>query len=267
MLEHTLDRADKISGLAHTVTVIARSHRQEAGIQFGPHSTGIVVEQPLNRDTAAGVFLPLAFIRARDPQATVVIYPSDHFVYPEERFVRNVQRAVFAAECLTEKIVLLGVPPDGIELDYGWIRPGKQLDCPDGCTVRSVEGFCEKPGLDQAKAAFQAGALWNTLILAAKIDTLWRLGWSCIPEIMVRFEILSKFIGTADQQKVLDEIYCGMPKRNFSSDLLTVATRRIAVIAMENVLWSDWGRPERIVDTLSGMGKAPAFPLRCLAGG
>jgi len=57
--------------------------------------------------TAAGIFLPLAYVRARDPHATVVIYPSDHFVYPEERFVESVRSAVRAAEKIKDRLVLL----------------------------------------------------------------------------------------------------------------------------------------------------------------
>jgi len=267
MLEHTLDRADRLSGPERKVTVIARSHRQEAKPQFEQHPSGIVVEQPLNRDTAAGIFLPLSFVKVRDPEATVVVYPSDHFVYPEQRFIGAVRSAVSAAEKLSDKLVLLGVTPSRIELDYGWIRPGMQVGYAGDSCVRKVEGFCEKPGFDQAKAAFEAGALWNTLIFAAKIDTLWQMGWRYIPEIMSLFEILCECIDTPDQQRVLEQIYSRMPRRNFSSDLLSRASAQIAVIAMEDILWSDWGRPERIVDTLLGMGKAPAFPLRCLAGG
>jgi mannose-1-phosphate guanylyltransferase len=90
------------------VNIIARSHRQEAKPQFKRHSSGIVIEQPANRDTAAGIFLPLTIVRAHNPQATVVVYPSDHFVYPEERFLNSVRLAVCAAEELKDKLVLLG---------------------------------------------------------------------------------------------------------------------------------------------------------------
>ncbi len=264
MLEHTLDRADRISGLERKVTIIARSHRQEANPQFEQHASGIVVEQPANRDTAAGIFLPLSIVRARDPQATVVVFPSDHFVYPEERFLSSVRRAICAAERLSEKLVLLGVVPDAIELDYGWIRPGVQLCYVNGYPVRTVDGFCEKPGFEEAKAALEAGALWNTLIFAARVDTLWEMGWKYIPEIMPRFEVLCESIDGLNEPWLLDQIYSEMPKRNFSSDLLTRAVSEIAVVEMDGVRWSDWGRPERIVTTLSEMGKQPAFPLRCL---
>jgi mannose-1-phosphate guanylyltransferase len=267
MLEHTLDRAARMSGTKRKVTVIARSHQQEARLPFAQHPFGTVIEQPTNRDTAAGIFLPLSIVRARDPQATVVVYPSDHFVYPEERFELAVRSAACAAEQLGDKLVLLGVTPDRAELEYGWIRPGTQLGYVDGRCVRSVEEFCEKPGLDQARTELEAGSLWNTLVFATKVETLWEMGWSHIPEIMPKFETLCEAIDTPTQQRVLDYIYRDMPSRNFSAHLLARATAQIAVVAMEDVLWSDWGRPQRIVDTLSEMGKEPAFPLECLAAG
>ncbi|MBP1623831.1 MAG: putative Mannose-1-phosphate guanylyltransferase [Acidobacteria bacterium] len=264
MLEHTLDRADRISSPERKVTIIARSHRSEASAQLMQHASGIVVEQPVNRDTAAGIFLPLSIVRAREPNATIVVYPSDLFVYPEERFVEAVSQVVGAVEKMRGKLILLGVTPDGLELDYGWILPGQDLCYLDGCCVRAVEGFCEKPGFEEAKAVLDAGGLWNTLIFAAKVETLWKMGWRYVPEIMPQFEDLCSCIDALGQPWLLDEIYSGMPKRNFSSDLLTRAIADIAVVQMDGVRWSDWGRPERIVSTLSEMGKQPAFPLQCL---
>lgn len=80
MFQHTLDRAQQVSFPDHTVTVIARSHGEYALPQFGHRASGIVLIQPENRDTAAGIFLPLTYIRTRSPHAIVSIYPSDHFI-------------------------------------------------------------------------------------------------------------------------------------------------------------------------------------------
>ena len=80
MLQHTLDRADRLAHPECKVTVVARGHRQAGWATPGGVASGIVVAQPANCDTAAGIFLPLAYVRARDPHATVVIYPSDHLL-------------------------------------------------------------------------------------------------------------------------------------------------------------------------------------------
>ena len=58
----------------------------------------MVVVRPANRDTGAGIFFPLTHIRAGDPQARVVIYPSDHFVHPKGKFIEEMHHAVWAAE-------------------------------------------------------------------------------------------------------------------------------------------------------------------------
>lgn len=263
--QHTLDRAVKLSRPEHIVTVIPREDRPEAWTQLEGRAVGTVLLQPKNRDTAAGIFLSLTYIRARDPQAIVVIYPSDHFVYPEERFLDLVQRAARTAEWLPERLIYLGVSPDRLELDYGWIMPGEQLDGSPACQVRAVDSFLEKPTVAQADTALAGGALWNTSVLAAKAPLLWELGWQCFPDIMPHFERLSDSIGTSGEVRILDEIYRDMPAHHFSSELLRQAPDRAAIIEMSGVLWSNWGKPEGIVHTLRRIGRQPAFPLACLS--
>ena len=55
-----------------------------------------------------------------------------------------------------------------------------------------------------------------------------------------------------------------MPAKNFSSDLLQRAPEKLAVIELTGALWSDWGKPERIAETLRRIDRRPAYPLACL---
>ena len=258
MLQHTLDRAERLTSRERTVTVIARSHRRMALEQIGDPASGLMF-QPFNRDTAAGIFLPLTRVRKRDPKAIVVVLPSDHFVSPEASFLDSVGNAVDAARTFPDKLVLLGVAPDTLELDYGWVEPGRTLGSIKGQTVELARSFLEKPGRAQAIAARDTGALWNTMVMAVSAETLWQLGWLYLPEIMPRFESLLEAVDTPNELEVLDSVYHDMPRRNFSSHLLERARGRVALMALENVLWSDWGRPERIIHTLERIGKMPAW--------
>ena len=203
-------------------------------------------------------------MRAKDPNATVVIYPSDHFVFPEDRFAETVRRATRAIEVLQDRVLLLGVRPTHLELDYGWMNVGGILGRQGDSYLRQVESFMEKPSPLEALQAMSNGGLWNTLVMVAKVDTLWRLGWQCIPVIMERFERLGKTIGTVHENHMLHQLYRHMPCMNFSSDLLEKVPERLGVIELEEVLWSDWGRPERIRETLEVLGKKPAFPSEIL---
>jgi mannose-1-phosphate guanylyltransferase len=259
MFQHTLDRAARLTPWERVVVVAARHHQHEIWPQLDGRPAGMVLLQPQNMDTAAGIFLPLTFILARDPQAIVVIYPSDHFIYPEDPFLSAVDHAVRGSTLLGGRPVLLAAKPDSLELEYGWIKPGRFLGRTGKAPIQAVETFFEKPDEATAREARATGGLWNTMVLAAKGRELWSLGWKCFPEMMPRFEQLKEAIDTAEELRVLDAIYDAMPRRNFSSHLLQCAPERLAVMEMTEVRWSDWGNPSRIVDTLDKIGKQPAF--------
>jgi mannose-1-phosphate guanylyltransferase len=259
MLQHTLLRADRLGIRDHQRTLIARAHQNDAQPQLADRWEKGVIVQPSNRDTLPGIFLPLTHVYARDPNATVVIYPSDHFIYPQKNFVSMMERAVQAAEELPHMMVLIGAQADSPELDYGWIWPGQEVWRSGNDCVRRVQDFLEKPLRPCAERALACGALWNTLILVTKAQLLWRLGWIYAPDILRLFERLFPVIGTPSEESVVESIYETMPARNFSKDLLTPAANRIGVLPMRDVLWSDWGRKERIIDVLCRIGKEPNF--------
>ncbi len=259
MFQHTLDRAARLTPWERVVVVAAQHHEYEVWSQLDGRPAGMMLLQPENMDTAAGIFLPLTYILARDPQATVVIYPSDHFIFPEGSFLSAVDHAVRGSNRLGGRPVLLAARPDGLELEYGWIKPGRFLGQAGEAAIKAVEMFIEKPDEATAHEARAIGSLWNTMVLAAKGKELWSLGWKCFPEMMSLFEQMKKAIDTADELRVLDAIYEVMPRRNFSSHLLQCAPERLAVMEMKDVLWSDWGNPARIADTLDKIGKPMAF--------
>lgn len=264
MFQHTVDRAARLTVPSKTVVVAAKGHEPEVRTQLLGRLVEKVLWQPANRDTAAGVFLPLTYVRACDSDAMVVLFPSDHFVYPETRFLSQVRQAVEAAE-RSPRLVLLGVQPDRLELEYGWIEPASELT--DGYSAkpaRSVSAFLEKPDPLRADEAMRNGALWNTLVLAARADVLWELGKRCFGGLLEKFERLGDEIGGPREAEVLEQIYADMPQDNFSAGLLQRRPDAVAVMELENVLWSDWGKPERIAETLRRINRLPAFPAHCL---
>ncbi|GJL50990.1 MAG: hypothetical protein NPIRA01_22170 [Nitrospirales bacterium] len=265
MFQHTVDRAVRLTKPEQTYTVVAKSHELEAWSQLDGRAFGKVLVQPKNCDTGPGIFLPLTYIRAKDRGGTVVIYPSDHFVYPEERFLETVELSAWMAEWITHRPILLSAPADRLELEYGWILPGQFHPTMKGHPLRTVEKFLEKPNLNQAREAMAANGTWNTLVMVSKIEAIWSLGWKLAPDMMVLFERLGEVIGTSEESKVLNTIYAVMPNKNFSFDLLQQVPQDIMTIELRDVLWSDWGQPKRIEETLQKVKKEPAFSRDYLA--
>ena len=263
VFQHTLDRTLSVTSPARTLVVVGRGH-QEAWQQIGERNPGMVLVQPRNAGTAAGLFLPLTYIRARDPQATVVIVPANQFVYPEERFLGDMLYAVRAAEKLPSHVVVPAARPDWPDEEYGWIACDQELEKIGLRSIRAVRTMLHKPEPELARLAYASGAMWNTQIMAAHVDTLWRLGHRVLPEVMAPFERLAAVIDTVDESQVLRDMYERMPVRCLSRDFLVHVPDSVAVMDMQGLWWSEWSSPDRIMQTLTRMGRETASVMRHL---
>jgi mannose-1-phosphate guanylyltransferase len=261
MLEHTLDRADQIAPPDQKLTIIAQDHQRLGWPELPERKSGRILVQPADRGTATAIFLALTYVRKYHPGATVVIYPSDHFVYPEDRFVELVRDAVSMVKATKHWLILLGVLPSSPEPEYGWIKPGVHLGRINGHRLRIAERFTEKPKLENCRRAMAGGTLWNTLTLASDLALLWDQGWRCLPGMMRRLERFAESIGTSEEAAELAALYQDLVFHDFSSELLQCIPHQIAVLELNGVQWSDWGKSERIVESLRAIGKTPAFSL------
>ncbi|QPD05216.1 MAG: hypothetical protein Nkreftii_002990 [Candidatus Nitrospira kreftii] len=260
MLQHTVDRADLLAAPTQRVTVVGASQEETARSQLAGKG-GLLVVQPANCDTAPGVFLPLTYVRAADPDATVAIYPSDHFVHPEKQLVEAVRHAVRAIDLLEDRLILLGIQPDGVDLDYGYIQVARYVGGYGAHSLWHVGRFVEKPERHVAKTFVEGQVLWNTMIIVAKVETLWKLGTKVLPSMMGLFETFMLAVGESKESQVLESLYETMPQGNFSMDFLEHVFHKVSVLDVKDVVWSDWGRPKRIAQSLRRIGKAPAFPV------
>jgi mannose-1-phosphate guanylyltransferase len=254
MLGETVARALDLTDESHLITVIGPDHRRFLKERI----SGRVLDQPRSRGTAAGVFWPLSYVLADNPDATVLILPSDHFIYPREKAVTHLRRAYDLAVCGVGRIIILGAIPDAPETDYGWIRPlsGPATGAMPSPTLE-VLSFYEKPGQDEASECYRKGCLWNTMMIAVSAQTLWRLGREYLPEVVGRLEVLrhqlSGRTGHIDYtiyQRTLSAVYEELPARDFSRHFLVRAARESLVIPLDGIFWSDWGRPERLSQSL-----------------
>lgn len=259
MIQHTWARAKALSLPHQVVTVMDQSHWGYVRTQLIQESLGRVVWQPDNRGTGPGVFLPLSYIRAHDPHATVVLWPSDHFIFPVEPMIQVIRDAAALVREQPQRMVVLTVPPQSREQDYGWVIPGERLPHPGGFQFREVRRFVEKPMGSQLEDIILKGGQWNTLVLIANVQTLWEAGRQCIPEVMMPLEEHAGSIGTSNEQQRLLHLYRTMPSRNFSSDVLSLIPQQLHMVELTGVYWSDWGRPERIQETITCMRQRESF--------
>src|SRR5215471_16934257 len=155
MLEHTLERVERLIPRERILVVVSQHHQAEVTPHLAHWPAENVISQPLNRDTAPGILLPLTYISQRDPLATVTVFPSDHFVVKEDLFLTAVRRAVAEVQYFPRQLGLLGARPDQAEGDYGWIEPAGDESSRES---RAVLRFVEKPSRAQAGELMARGA-------------------------------------------------------------------------------------------------------------
>lgn len=259
MLRHTVDRASWLIPPERTLTVVTAGHGPFVADDLVATPPRMLLEQPCNRDTAPGILLPLAVILRDDPDARVALFPSDHFILEEGRFITHVAQTAAAIGRAPDRTVLLGIAPDRATPGYGWIDAGASLEA---SPFHAVRRFWEKPEPTLTRRLFAAGYLLNTFVLVAFARTLWDLTRRCQPELVARFDRIGEAWGAPQQDAVLQAEYADMPPTNFSREVLERLPGRLAVLPVRGVQWCDWGEPARIADTVRRIGIIPEWMTR-----
>ncbi len=268
LLGLTLQRTWRLVPRQRTVVVTTATHRREAGECLDGLSALHRVEQPLNRGTTPGILLPLLTVMAHDPDAVVVILPSDHVIGDEHRFMLRVGEAVGAAYFNDDSVFLLGTrlqePEDGL----GWII----TDPTGGSRWPRISIFREKPAPGEAARLYAEGALVNTFVMVARAHTLYGLIRACVPRWTDALH------GASGDPRALDAAYRS-PSSCLSTDVLQRAPSHQRAVSTGDVGWSDIGTQDRLHRALDhagqdrrassewGFGRSPRLPtLNCPLG-
>lgn len=259
LLRETLDRVELAFSPARTVVVTVRNQNhfvvRELTGSHAPH----VLAQPEDRGTAAGVLFAAQWLSWRDPEATVAVFPSDHFVLEERVFMKHVLEVAAFVERHPEWLVLLGAQPGEPEVEYGWIEPGDPLGWSTAGLISRVRRFWEKPSAEQARACFVGGCLWDTLVCVARVGTFLEAGRHLLPHLCDRLGRIAPFAGTDDERWAVQQAYSLMPRANFSRSILEPCPAFLAVSKLPPVTWSDLGTPRRVLDVLRKARIAPPW--------
>jgi mannose-1-phosphate guanylyltransferase len=247
LLGDTLVRAESVARADHICVIVASQHRRWWQPLLKDMPTPNVIVQPLNRGTGIGVLLPLLHIISRDPEARMIVLPSDHFVREEAILAAALRRAVGKLERSIEHILMLGFRPENADPELGYIVPGRF----DRTGLLRVDQFVEKPGLSLAEKLIDAGALWNAFILAAHAGALLRLFSTRERDIVVNMlSAISEDAASTGNARAIHRLYRHLPSIDFSSHFLSGAEANLRVFEVERCGWNDLGTPDRLGLTL-----------------
>jgi mannose-1-phosphate guanylyltransferase len=250
MIQHTVSRVSRLIQREKLLMVVNTDHREYISEQFDSELEMNTIEQPCLRDTGVGILLPLTKINNREPDSTIAIFPSDHFIVEEDLFLEYVKLASHQVEKNPEKIIMLGIRPDKFETGYGWIELGDSIDNIGENKVFNVDGFKEKPNPYLTGILIKKGSLINTFVLIGKSKAFLKYYNTCLPQLVNAFNPIKQMIGTPYEKSTIRRFYKYLPAFNFSKCVLEKICDHLNAIEMKGVYWSDWGEEERIINDL-----------------
>ncbi|HEX8810952.1 MAG TPA: mannose-1-phosphate guanylyltransferase, partial [Terracidiphilus sp.] len=193
MIQQTVERLKPLSGIEHTWVVTNELLAGEISDQLKGIPAGQIVQEPAARNTAPACGLAAFLIERENPEAVLGVFPSDHVIVDEPRFLKVLQKGI-ALAAAGANMVVLGIEPTRPETGYGYIETGDLAG--DDSTLR-VRRFTEKPNLMKAEEFISAGNYyWNSGMFLWSARTLANAVREHLPETAPLLEEIAAVYGT-----------------------------------------------------------------------
>ena len=245
LLQMTVDRFRKVLPLENIYIVTNKEYAQMVMDELPELAFNQILLEPMRRNTAPCIAFATYHINSFNPNANIVVAPSDHLILKEDEFVSIIQKAFSFVE-KNSTLLTLGIRPSRPETGYGYIQMSEeQLD-----RVTKVKVFTEKPSIELAKVFYESGEfLWNSGIFIWNNKTIMEAFHQYMPEITNRFDQGLDVFGTDKESTFINENFPFCP--NISIDYGVMEKASNVYVQAADFGWSDlgtWGSLYEISD-------------------
>ncbi|WP_035334480.1 mannose-1-phosphate guanylyltransferase [Dokdonia sp. PRO95] len=219
-----------------------------------------IVLEPAMRNTAPCILLSALKVEKENPDAVMVVAPSDAWIEDEDAFVEDLQKAFDAAQ-QEETIVTLGIQPSFPNTGYGYINYDKS----DNAFAKAVKRFTEKPDYPTAKEFVASGEyLWNAGMFIWSVKTVVNSFKSFLPEMYNLLNEGNEVYNLPEEQDFINEAY---PKaENISIDFGVMEKHQNVKVVPATFDWNDLGTWGSLYDKMEGdSGKDAVVNARIIA--
>ena len=245
LLQTTFDRFKKIIPPENIFIVTNDAYSALTREQLPELSDSQILLEPIRRNTAPAIAYATFHIQAINPDANIVVAPSDHLILKQDVFLSEIERGLRFVQnnpCL----LTLGIKPSRPETGYGYIQESSEEI--DG--IRKVKTFTEKPNLDLAKVFCESGEfVWNSGIFLWNVQTIISSFKMYLPDIVNKFNEGRKLFNTPREKEFIDNAFPFCPNISIDYGILEKADN-VYVIGSD-FGWSDlgtWGSLHEITE-------------------
>lgn len=250
--------AGRMEGLVPTerrYICTAESFRAQIKATLPDYSDDRILGEPCGRDTVNAVGFGAAVFTKLHKDAIFCVLTADHLISPEETFRQRAELAFRLVEQDPRRLVTFSIKPTYAATGFGYVERGPALhgvtddkgrDIGRGIAYR-VSRFVEKPDLPRAQAYFESGHFgWNSGMFVFHAGTFLECLKRYKPDSHEGLMKIQGAWGTADQQRVIDEVYPTLPRISVDYAVMEPASREkdhsVSVCTVStDVSWLDVG--------------------------
>lgn len=245
-LQQTFDRYRKICPDQNFFVVTSVDYKDLVRKQLPELNENQILSEPLRRNTAPCVAYASYKILTINPEANIIVAPSDHYIQNEEAFVEVIKTGLDFVNH-NDVLLTLGITPNRPETGYGYIQVEDGKPNKDYKNLHKVKTFTEKPNLELAKIFLQSGEFfWNAGIFIWSLKSILKALDTHLPSIAELFKKGHKLYGTNDETPFMNKTYSEC--QNISIDYGIMEKANNVYVLCSDFGWSDLGTWSTLYD-------------------
>jgi mannose-1-phosphate guanylyltransferase len=249
LIQKTFQRFVKICPKENIYVVTNSDYVELLKSQIPNISDQQILLEPARRNTAPCIAYANYRIKEINPNAIIVVAPSDHIIYREDVFTSVINIGMKTVEknpCL----LTIGIRPSHPNTGYGYIQYNEDKVYSENSSIYAVKTFTEKPKLEMAQKFIESGDfLWNAGIFMWSLKSIQTAFEKYLPEIDQLFKQGQGFYSTPFEEKVIKDIYAVC--KNISIDFGIMEKAQNVWVFAADFGWSDLGTWRSLYDIRS----------------
>lgn len=194
-----------------------------------------ILSEPARRNTAPCIAWASYHILALNPNANIIVAPSDHLILKNAEFETVVNKGLtFVSQ--SDKLLTLGIKPNRPETGYGYIQIAEE----ESENFFKVKTFTEKPELEIAKVFVESGEFyWNSGLFIWNVKTITKAIQTYLPEISAKLYSKPNLYYTPQEKAFIEEVFPACPNVSIDFGLMEKADN--VYVSLGDFGWSDLG--------------------------
>ncbi|WP_018108079.1 mannose-1-phosphate guanylyltransferase [Bacteroides propionicifaciens] len=242
LLQLTFDRFKKIIPSENIIIVTNDQYLTLVQEQIPEIDKSQILLEPTRRNTAPCIAWASYHIKAINPNANIVVAPSDHLILKEAEFLESITNGLNYVSN-NEHLLTLGITPNRPETGYGYIQIANQIED----NFYKVKTFTEKPQLELAKVFVESGEFyWNSGLFIWNVNSIIKSIEKHLPEVSSKFEVGKDIYTTPEETEFIAEAFPACP--NVSIDFGIMEKADNVYVTLGDFGWSDLGTWSSLYD-------------------